>query len=696
MWFRALLTSLRRQSFSQATRPSNRAPGRRHEARRLFLEGLEDRSLMAFSVLANYATLTNPQDMQLTHIDGNSTLDMVVLNSDAISVRLGNADGTFGPLHHTAAGNGDRDMVAGDFTGDGLADIVVGDLALAGLGLLRGNGDGTFGARTDIPLPEAPGLDRQLTLSLATGDLNADGKLDLVVGGEAAGSVCGYYGYYGSYYICTTVEYGFVNVLLGNGAGGFTPGDVKELGTSDLPYSAVVGDVNNDGHADVLTASNRISTLLGDGSGAVADPIVSGAGAQLNSLSLGDVDGDGNADTLLSSGGNALQVQKGDGQGHFSPQTPLPIGSWPNSAVIGDANADGKLDLVAAGVVSNFICTLGDSSFCLQGYNTITPQAAVLLGDGVGGFAAPQISQLGGPNLSGYLPGVALADLTGDGLPELAVDDYSQNNVIVATPSAVPPQQPALAISDASIVEGYSGNSNALFIVTLAGAHSGSVSVKYATANNTAAAGSDYTAKSGTLTFGPGESTKTISIPVQGDTIDEEDEQFFVNLSSAVGAQISDARGIATILDDDDAPLIKIGDVSKQEGNQGSTSFTFTVSLSAASGRQVSVNYATADGTATVTGNDYVAASGTIVFAPGQTTAKITIQVRGDQAKEANETFLVNLSSPSHAALYDGRGVGTITNDDGSTSGRKQNLSSIDLGYLLLADDASTPPGKRK
>src|SRR5205823_13908732 len=168
------------------------------------------------------------------------------------------------------------------------------------------------------------------------------------------------------------------------------------------------------------------------------------------------------------------------------------------------------------------------------------------------------------------------------------------------------------------------------------------------TADNTAVDAHDYTAMSGTLTFGPGESTKTISVPVKGDTISEYDEQFYVNLSNVVGGVITDAQGIGTIVDDDPAPQVKINDVSKSEGDRNNTSFVFIVSLSAASGKQVSVNYATANGTATVAGNDYFAVSGTVYFAPGQTTATITILVRGDKTKEPNETFFINLTGATN------------------------------------------------
>jgi hypothetical protein len=170
-----------------------------------------------------------------------------------------------------------------------------------------------------------------------------------------------------------------------------------------------------------------------------------------------------------------------------------------------------------------------------------------------------------------------------------------------------------------------------------------------------------------------------------------------VNLSNAVGGQVTDGQGIGTIVDDDAAPLIKISDVSKIEGNGGTTWFVFTVSLSAASGKQVSVNFATADGTATASGNDYVGASGTVVFAPGQNAAPIAIPVRGDTAKEANETFFVNLTGATNAAISDSQGMGTIGNDDGGTAGGgNRKLSGSNLAALLLTDDTWTTTRKRR
>lgn len=164
-----------------------------------------------------------------------------------------------------------------------------------------------------------------------------------------------------------------------------------------------------------------------------------------------------------------------------------------------------------------------------------------------------------------------------------------------------------------------------------------------------------------TLTFAPGETSKTITVLVNGDRLPETNEYFLVNLSSPSNALIVDAVGIGNIRDDE--PRISINDVTKVEGNSGMTLFVFIVRLSTAYDVPVSVNFATADGTAK-TGEDYTAAWGTLTFAPGETTKTITITVKGDKKKEASETVFVDLSAAANALITRSRGTGTILNDD--------------------------------
>jgi hypothetical protein len=224
---------------------------------------------------------------------------------------------------------------------------------------------------------------------------------------------------------------------------------------------------------------------------------------------------------------------------------------------------------------------------------------------------------------------------------------------------------PTLSISDTVVAEGNAGTSVATFTVALSAARTSTVTVGYATANGTATAGSDYAAQSGTLTFAAGQTTKAIAVVVNGDTAVEPNETFAVNLSAASGATIADGAGVGTITNDDTAaaPSLSINDVTLAEGNTGTRLATFTVMLSAASSQTVAVAYATANGTATA-GSDYVAQSGTLTFAVGQTSRTIGVVVNGDKTREPNETFTVRLSGASGATIARAAGLGTIGNDD--------------------------------
>jgi hypothetical protein len=221
---------------------------------------------------------------------------------------------------------------------------------------------------------------------------------------------------------------------------------------------------------------------------------------------------------------------------------------------------------------------------------------------------------------------------------------------------------PELSIDDVTVTESNSGTVDATFTVSLAAASGKSVTVDYATLDDTALAGSDYTTISGTLTFDPGDTSKQFTVQVVGDTTDEADETFFVNLSNATNATIADNQGVGTITDDDTPPAISIDDVTVTEGNGSSVDATFTVSLAAASGKPINVDYATADDSATA-GDDYTALSGTLTFAPGTTSRTVTVEVLGDTLDEAQETFFVDLTS-TDAPVADGQGEGTITDND--------------------------------
>jgi hypothetical protein len=237
-----------------------------------------------------------------------------------------------------------------------------------------------------------------------------------------------------------------------------------------------------------------------------------------------------------------------------------------------------------------------------------------------------------------------------------------------------------VSITDKSLAEGdVSGaitTTSFNFDITLNPAvSSGSVTVNYSTSDGSASAGEDYLAiTNGSVTFNPGETTKTIPVLVNRDDKVEGNETFNVNLSlgsAPNGVTLGKSTGVGTILTDDTAS-ISIGNVSLTEGNSPTKPFTFTVTLNSTGtlSSPVTVNYSTSNGSASA-GEDYVAINNnSVIFNPGESGKNITVQVVGDTVKSnpANETFFVDLSfagtPPAGVSIAQSRGVGTIQNDD--------------------------------
>ncbi len=270
--------------------------------------------------------------------------------------------------------------------------------------------------------------------------------------------------------------------------------------------------------------------------------------------------------------------------------------------------------------------------------------------------------------------GADLADDLGDGT---IVDDD------VAT-------LPTISIGDAGGLEGDSGSTQVELTVTLSQPADGTVEVSYSTADGTATAGVDYQADTGLATIQPGETSTTITVSVLGDTAEEGDEFFTVVLSEPQGAELGDGEGRVTVIDDDQPPVLSIEDARVVEGDEGQRSAVFTLRLEQQTKARVMVDFATRDGSALASDNDYVPVSGRLDFDSGDSTVTLEVPVIGDLRPEDDETFFVDLSAPDGAVLGDATAQALIVDDD-SDGGPGGSAGSIRLIPAEAAMEGAGP-----
>ena len=264
-----------------------------------------------------------------------------------------------------------------------------------------------------------------------------------------------------------------------------------------------------------------------------------------------------------------------------------------------------------------------------------------------------------------------------------------------------PPGPPTLAIYDVTVTE---GSGSAVFRVSLNTESTEVVTVDYSTFDGTATAGSDYRATGGTLTFEPGDTRKTVTVPVLDDSDVEGNETFKVRLSNARNATLGVQEATGTIRDDESdggrpsgLPELAIYDVAVAE-NAGSA--VFRVGLSGESDQAVTVAYRTSDWTATA-GADYAATDGTLVFQPGETRKAIAVPVLDDDEEEGDETFTMRLSDVRNATLVDPEGTGTIRDDDADDDdaddgadgpSSPSGLPALVIDDVTVAEDGGSAP----
>jgi len=248
-------------------------------------------------------------------LNGDGKLDLVVTGSndaDAVSVLLGNGDGTFQAPVNYPTGQYPNSVAVGDFNNDGKLDLAVANVGTNDVSVLLGNGDGTFQAAVQYGAGSAPS-------PVAVGDFNGDGNLDLAVG---------------------NVQSDNVSVLLGNGDGTFQAPVGYAVGS--FPASVAVGDFNGDGKLDLVEtnyADGNVGVLLGNGDGTFQTAVYYGVGQGPNSVAVGDFNGDGKLDLAVANVvDSTVSVLLGFGDGTFGAGVGYTAGSGPNSIAVGDFN----------------------------------------------------------------------------------------------------------------------------------------------------------------------------------------------------------------------------------------------------------------------------------------------------------------------------------------------------------------------
>ncbi|RLS25448.1 MAG: hypothetical protein DWH70_05185 [Planctomycetota bacterium] len=394
-----------------------------------------------FKNAVTFATGTNSRSATLGDVNGDGRLDIIAANynSDNASVLLGTGGSaitaTFSPQQTFAAGFGAQSVALGDVNGDGKLDMVTANGGNSTASVLLGNGNGTFKTQGTFSTGNTP---RSVTL----GDVNGDGKLDIITANRDSDTV--------SVLLNTTVS------------GSTTPTFQTQVpfstGSNSSPRSVALGDVNGDGKLDIITANNNAgaSVLLGNGNGIFQTQSTFSTGISPRAVTLGDVNGDGKLDIITANNGDAsASVLLGNGNGTFQGQQTFATGSNPRAVTLGDVNGDGNLDIITANFTAN--------------------SASVLLGNGNGSFK----NQV--PYATGNSPySVTLGDVNGDGRLDITTGSYSSDtaSVLLGNGNGTFQTQAAFAVGDGplSVTLG-DVNGDGRLDITTANSNSGDASV---------------------------------------------------------------------------------------------------------------------------------------------------------------------------------------------------------------------------
>jgi hypothetical protein len=335
-----------------------------------------------------YQTGDSPSAFVLKDFNQDGYIDLVTSNkgSNNVSIRLGQADGSFGSRTDYLSGYDSSALQAGDFNHDGYLDLAttsyrwwLGGTSESQISILLGNGDGSFVAPVNFAVGTRP-------VSIAIDDLNHDGNLDIATANADGNSI---------------------SVLLGNGDGTFS--NRQDFNTS-RPDKVAIADIDGDGNLDLIVSSSTVSVLKGRGDGSFlsSTPLFN---ESVYAFALSDVNRDGKTDIVTAGNYGIISIWSGQGNGGFVRSTSLWTGTSINALTIADLDRDGNVDIVGAGRTNSF---------------TAEDHLTVFSGDGKNNFktAADYVIKF-------YPNAIALADLDRDGYLDLAALSTSNSNTSV-------------------------------------------------------------------------------------------------------------------------------------------------------------------------------------------------------------------------------------------------------------------------
>lgn len=365
-----------------------------------------------FATPSDLPTGATPLGVILADLTGDGIVDVAAANSStgSVSILPGDGAGGAGLEGNFDAGPAVYSVVTDDFNGDGHPDVATANTFGNSASLLLADREGGFAEAVHWNVGERPAW-------IVSGDVDGNGTVDLVTANTVGGSV---------------------SLLLGDGSGGFTDGGEMSVAREDQflwPHAVAMADLNDDGHLDIVTANTGVtdegvSVLVADGKGGFAEPVLYAVGAdeqhQPQSVALADVTGDGYVDILTANEYNStVSLLRGDGAGGFAEAEHLETGEGPVVVRVVDVTGDGHLDLVTL--------------------NTTTQNVSVLAADGYGGFEdavhfaiywqqdIPCNEDLEGEGDCPWPRGLEVADVTGDGHPDIVTGNTENDSVSILT-----------------------------------------------------------------------------------------------------------------------------------------------------------------------------------------------------------------------------------------------------------------------